>query len=471
MLKKYFALLFALLLCFSFAACTPDGDGAGSPSSSSAELVPYLAGYKCDEENGYWTECSYGLMTADGEVYTEPKYNSCQTLESGGKIYYCLKINEGDWETVCHESLLVSADGSFELMINDNVVCLSENRIICSQYTGAFSVYDYDGNKIFSGSETQSVDSNGSGFYNGLLIVYDFLSENDDVQVRDEDGNLVLDGLDFCGAFESGKAVASYNRDEGYGIISPEGEWLLEPIYTSVTDVDGEYFVAVNYDTTEIYDSGLNLLRSHPSSPFIEHQYYYFITDGGKLVKYYSHMDAPDSFFYDAFTDKPINCNGVNATEYMEYFGYFYVITDGTALVFDESGKLFGQYENVAAIEEHEGAYAVKYSNNTVDYFNAKTHSKMITLSYDENSWKPVQTAGDCGFAAVADLEYIGDSMADGPYHLYDCNSSEYVFRDCEFCEIKEYGGKTYITAVYRDRIEIYDSSLNLLMKTENNRK
>ncbi len=475
MFKKIVAFVCVFALCLSFAGCiqsdNADGDGIKSPSSSPAEFLPYMSGYKCDKENGYWTECNYGLMTADGEVYAEPKYNSCQTFESGGKTYYCLKINEGDWETVCHESLLVSADGSLELIINDNVVCLSENRIICSQHTGAFNVYDYSGNKIFSGNETQSVDSDGNGFYNGLLVVYDFLSEKDNVQVRDEDGAIVLDGFDYCGAFKSGKAVASYNRDNGYGIISPEGEWLLEPTYTSVTDVDGRYFVAVNYDTLEIYDSDLKLLRSHPCSPFVEQQYYFFITDGGKLVKYYSHIDAPDRFIYDAFTDKAINYNGINATEYMEYLGHFYDITDGTALIFDENGKLFARHENVATVEEYDGAYAVRHNDNTVDYYNGQTHEKMITLNFDADDWKPVQTVGDCSLVAIGDLEYIGDSMADGPYHLYDYKKGEYVFKDCEFCEIKEFGDKTYITVAYSDRIETYDSSLRLILKTENNRE
>lgn len=467
MLKKFTALICAFALCLSIVGCTDSNKPSGGDSVQTSELVPYTAGHKFDIENDYCAQVKYGLMTPDGKTIVEPLYNSYQVFEANGKTYYCMKVMQGDWEPICHNSLLISSDGEFRLEIQDNIVCLSEDRIICQQSEQPFTVYDYSGNKIFSGNQTQSIDTDGNGFYNGLLLVYDFIGENDDTEVRDKNGNLVLGGLDYCGTFETGKAVASYNRDEGYGIITPQGKWLLEPIYTDITDVEGKYFVATKYDTMEIYDSDLKLLKAQPCSPFIEHQYYFFITNSGKLIKHYAHMDSPDNFFYDAFTDEPISCNGVNATSNMHYLGHYYAISDGTAMIMDENDKLLAQHENAVRIEEFDGSYAVYYANGTADYYNGKTHQKMVTLNCGED-WKPVQTVADCGFVAIGDLKNIGDSRADGPYHLFDYKKGEYVFKDCEHCEIKEFNGSVYITVVYGDRVETYDSSLNLLIKTEN---
>lgn len=358
MFKKLIAFLLICMLVFGFAGCVNDKTSDETAEQTTAEsatstdeqnkepsgmLVPYMAGFKSDEENGYWAESFYGLMTADGEVVAEPIYNSYRTLEFGGKTYYCMQITEGEWEdTVYKKSLLISADGEWQVEINDNISAISENRIISEHLDGSFNVYDYSGNKVFSGNENQSVDTNGNGFYNGLLVVFDFLSDNGYTTVVDENGEIVLDKLDYCGPFITGKAVASYNRDEGYGIITPEGEWLLEPVYDDIKTVDGRYFIAIDFDKEYIYDSDLKLLRERQDDWDIYEQDYFFEVDG-KLIRHYSHMYAPDEYYRDAFTDEIISCGDVYATNYSEEYGLFYGISDGRLCIFDVSGKLLNE--------------------------------------------------------------------------------------------------------------------------------
>jgi hypothetical protein len=378
-----------------------------------------------------------------------------------------MQIFDNKWEDTCYNSLLVSADGEWQLEIKDNIVAISENRIICQQFNGPFNVYDYSGNKVFSGNENQSVDTNGSGFYNRLLVVFDFLSDNGYTTVVDENGEIVLDKLDYCGPFITGKAVASYNREEGYGIITPEGNWLLEPKYTDIKDVDGKYFIAIDFDREYIYDSDLKLLRERECGWAVEEQNYFFETQG-KLVRYYSHMDSPDEYYRDAFTDKIISCGDVYATNYSEEYEFFYGINNCRLCIFDVNGKLLNECQGTERAEMNDGAYAAVNSSNEQIWFNSASHEKIINLSNAENEWKSVATVGDCGIAVIAELEDKMDSRMDGPYHLYDYKKGEYVFKDCEYCEIQEFNGGVYITAVYKDRIEIYDADLNLLIETEN---
>lgn len=464
MLKKLTALLLALSVILGFAGCVK------KPENSSIELVPYLSGYKCDEENGYWAEKLYGLMTADGKPFSEPIYTSYRTFELGDKTYYCMQVMEGDWEPICHNSLLISSDGTFKLELKDNIACLSENRIICQQFEQPFTVYDYSGNKIFSGNKNQSIDTDGNGFYNGLLVVYDFLSEDNYMEIRDENGNIVLDRFDYCGPFITNKAVASYNREEGYGIISADGKWLLDPVYDDIQTVDSKYFIAVDNGREYIFSSDIKLLRERECGIYISQGSYYFELNN-KLIRYYSYIDAPDYFYRDAFTDEIISCKGINMDMYSEYFSFFYHIDNATRTVTicDENGKLLAEHKNADKFVEHEGTYCIGDNEiGTHTYFDAKTHKQLLKLSNVQYAWKPVNTAGDCGLLSVADLEYKGDNIYDGPYHLYDYKKGEYVFESCEYCEINEYGGNVYVTVVYKDRIETYDSNLNLLIKTEN---
>ncbi len=465
MLKNLIAFTLAILLVFSFAGCTKEQNP--QPQNESANLVPYMAGYKYDEENGYWTEKFYGLMTSGGKTVIEPVYDQYRVFELNGKKYYCMQISADEWLPICSKSLLISADGKFRLELEDNILAISENRIICVQHDEPFTVYDYNGNKIFSGNENQSVDTNGSGYYNGLLVVFDFLSDNGYTTVVDEDGEIVLDKLDYCGPFITGKAVASYNRDEGYGIITPEGEWLLEPVYDDIKDVDGKYFIAIDFDKEYIYNSDLELLRERQDNWDIYEQNYFFEVDG-KLLRHYSHMDSPDEYYRDAFTDEIISCGDVYATNYSEEYGFFYGINNGRLCIFDVNGKLLNECQGTERAEMNDGAYAAVTSSNEQIWFNSASHEKIINLSNAENEWKYVASAGDCGIAVIAELEDKMDSRMDGPYHLYDYKNREYIFRDCEYCSVEAFNDKVYITAVYKDSVKTYDADFNLLIETEN---
>ncbi len=486
MFKKLISFCIIALVVFSFAGCakeqSPDetteqttAETANQPDEQNKEpsgmLVPYMAGFKSDEENGYWAESFYGLMTADGEVVAEPIYNSYRTLEFGGKTYYCMQITEGEWEdTVYKKSLLISADGEWQVEINDNISALSENRIISEHFDGSFNVYDYSGNKVFSGNENQSVDTNGNGFYNGLLVVFDFLSDNGYTTVVDENGKTVLDKLDYCGPFITGKAVASYNRDDGYGIITPEGEWLLEPKYVDITEVDGRYFIASDYDKEYIYDTELKLLRERECIWDDILKSYFFEVDG-KLVRYHANIYAPDEYYRDAFTDEIIACGDVYATSYDGELDLFYGTNDGKLRMFDVNGKCFNERESTDRPIIYSGVYAI-YAvapSNEVKWFSAVTHKEIFTtVNTEDRHFTEVSTAGDCGLAVIAELEDKFESIVDGVYHLYDYKKGEYIFKDCEYCYMREFNGEVYITAVYKDRIEIYDADLNLLIETEN---
>jgi len=484
MFKKFTAFLTAVLLVLCFAGCTKGQTKEQVTEQTTAQtqqpeqqkdneniVVPYMVGYKFYGESDYWAEWAYGLMTADGESVTEPIYNYYCTFVLDGKTYYCLQVVDDMWAGTCNNSLLISADGKWQLEIKDRIVAISENRIICQQSEDPFTVYDYNGNKIFSGNEYQTVDTDSNGFYNGLLVVFDFLSDNGYTTVVDENGKIVLDKLDYCGSFITGKAVASYNRDDGYGIITPEGEWLLEPKYTDIKTVDGKYFIAIDYDREYIYDSDLKLLRERECGTS-DADICYFYEINGRLLRQYAHITSPDDYYRDAFTDEIISCGEAKAnvcTSESKTPCFYDVDRDGgTLCAFDVDGNLLNKLENLTSISFEDGAYVVTEDSGKTVCYNEATHKEMISLELASEYGVYAETVGDCGLVNIRTFKLDGMEIEEETYSIYNYKKGEYVFEGCEYSSIKELDGKVYVTVAYTDCIEIYDSDLNLIAKSEN---
>ncbi|MBQ8027703.1 MAG: WG repeat-containing protein, partial [Clostridia bacterium] len=493
MFKKCLALVIAFALCFSFAGCVSkpkeyaesdhrwytDFTDTLIPRDDYGELVVFIGGYKEDMDYyGY----RYGLMTLDGKVVIDPVYNRYCTMELNGTEYYCMQYTENELyeggEYYCR-STLMRTDGSWAITLEGDISCISENRIITSMYSEHFKVYDYEGNLIFAGNDNQSIDTNGKGFYNGLLVAFDFSVDNGDI-VYDENGNVVFDGLAYCGPFVTGKAVASYNREEGYGVISSEGKWLLDSVYDEIDVVeDGQYFVATVGGIEEIYDSNLKLLHSREWSGDYRDDSYFSIY-GDRLHKYYSNADGPDEYYRDAFTDEIVSCkeNGLPATKLIETDDennplFSAVDESGKLWVFDSKGEIYRSFENGGMFEFIPGGFycvgSGDYTEGTNTYFNAKTHEKIFSAYTSVDQANPVTLLSvDCPYLSVGDLEYIGENRYVGKYHLYNYETEEYVFKDCDACFLEKVKEKTYITIIYSDKISIYDENLNLVLQVKN---
>ena len=157
--------------------------------------------------------------------------------------------------------------------------------------------------------------------------------------------------------------VAVINSASG-SIISSDGKWLLDPVYDDIQTVEGKYFIAVDFDNEYIYDSDLTLLRKRERGNFEIEKNYFFESDSGKLLRYYTHINSPDNFYRDSFTDEIISCDGIKATGYMEYLGLFYNVDEDNrkAIICNENGKLLNKAEKVDKITEYDGIYCAEDS-------------------------------------------------------------------------------------------------------------
>ncbi len=490
MLKKLISFCIIVLAIFSFAGCTKeqkefdesqcrwyaDYTDTLIPRDDYGELFIFRGGYISDK-SGY-SDVRYGLMTLDGKIVVDPVYTSYRHMTCGDTEYYCMKytINElyEGGEFYC-ESTLIKTDGSWMLKLENEIESLSENRIITSKYGSEYTVYDYEGNVIFKGKGKSR--SSQAGYQNGILLTYDNVGNGfKDVIAFDENGNKLFGDVAFCEPFYTDKAVASPDYNV-YGIISAKGEWLMEPIYKKVRFVDDnkEFHVTVE-DTVEVYDNGLNLLRTETieetdKKDRSEKEYL------GETEEYYRYRDnKPDSYIRNVLTDELVICksNGLPATQMVRTDSenplFSAVDESNTLWAFDRNGEIFAEHKNAQTMGFTADDFYWLSNEGVTTYFNAETHKKIFSAYSDEEKVTEVYLlSAECDYLCVAELaDYHTSQYNDVKYHLYNYKKGEYVFKDCEICTIEEFEGKIFITVVYEDYVTIYDENLKPLMKTKN---
>ena len=432
------------------------------PRDDYGELVIFTGGYCHDESNGYSNEHLFGLMTLDGKIVVDPVFNSYQTYELDGKNYYNMMIVENELyeggEYSC-TSMLVASDGSWCVTVDGDIDHITPERIFTSKYDEYFKCYDYDGNLIFEGGENLHIAWNyGTSSHTKLLGAYDWSVDDHALLVFDLDGNVVFDEFRFFVSFESGKSVVQLADTQLYGIITDSGEWLLEPVYSYIDSVEDEYFVAVLDNTeVEVYDKDVNLIHSFTTIDYNSQTRYYEIV-GDRLLYYCGHIDAKDDYYRDMFTDEIITCkeNGLPATRYSEEDGTFSLTDEnGTEWYFDVDGNVTDK------VEMPEGA------DTDADH-NEESDSTVNSHEYEDYETEYLDYKGYPNLAIINHIRLVEWPVIKGISKLINYKTGEVFLENCEDIEISEYGGKQFMTVVYKDYIYIYDEDFNLIMGIEN---
>ena len=263
----------------------------------------------------------------------------------------------------------------------------------------------------------------------------------------------------FFVSFESGKSVVQLIDTQLYGIITDSGEWLLDPVYSDIDSVaEDKYFVAVRDNTeVEVYDNDLNLLHSFVTVDY-DGQTRYYEAVGDRLVYYCGHIDAKDDYYRDMYTDEIITCkeNGLPATRYSEEDGTFSLTDEnGTDWYFDVDGNVTDKIENP------------KGADTDADH-NEESDSAVNSHEYEDYETEYLDYKGYPNLAIINHIRLVEWPVIKGISKLINYKTDEVFFENCEHIEISEYGGKQFMTVVYKDYIYIYDEDFNLIMGTEN---
>ncbi len=457
------------------------------PRNDYGELVIFTGGYIFELGENFAQEQLFGLMTLDGKIVVDPVFNSHYTYELDGKKYYSMIISEhelyegGEYECT---SMLVASDGSWCVTVDGDIDHITPERIFTSKYDKYFKCYDYDGNIVFEGGDNLDYAWNhGTSSHTKLMGAYNDLEDGIPLFIFDMDGNVVFDEFDFFVSFESGKSVVKVTETQLYGIITDSGEWLLEPVYSYIDSVaEDKYFIAVR-DNKEVavYDNELKLLRTFTTVDYDNEDRYYCIVDG-RLLYYYNDADVVDEYLYDMLTDEAIVCkeNGLQATYFSDKDNIFCVTDEnGTEWYFDIDGNVTDKIQ-----KPEDADWVTLYNSNIIQtrtdideehytetYYNRETGKEIYTIT--GNSLKR-DTIDFLDFNGCENLAVIGGFVKhEWPYtkhinKLVNYKTGEVFLENCEHIKISEYGGKQFLTVVYKDYIYIYDEDFNLIMGTEN---
>lgn len=449
------------------------------PRKDYGELVIFTGGYRDDIWVDETIPKRYGLMTLDGRIVAQAVYNRYKVFELDGKKYYSMIISEnemGSPEELKCTSLFMPADGSWAVTLDGDINHITPERIITSKYDEYFKIYDYSGKLIYEADKNLSVTwNNGTSSHAKLVGAYNWYEDGTPLLLFDMNGKVVFDEFTFFVGFENGKSVVRVSETDLYGIITDSGEWLLEPVYSDIDSVKDKYFVAVR-DNTEVtvYDGKMNLLYSLITEDY-EHEYRYYEIVGGRLLYYCGHSSAVDEYYRDMFTNEIITCkeNGLPATNYLGNGLFSAIEENGKAWVFDVDGSLLLKLDDINRISiSDDGSYLVACKDGdilTESYYRSDNGEKLGEVSFTEDEMKSLNFIDFKRKLAIAsDLKEIEFPYFDGTYSLINYETGEVLIDGCEDITVCEYGGKLFITAIYNDYIFIYDSDLNLIIKTEN---
>lgn len=451
------------------------------PRDDYGELVIFCAGYRYDNTNGYDMQQLFGLMTLDGKIVVDAVFNDYHTYELDGKKYYSMMISEHELyeggEYTC-TSMLVSSDGSWCVTVDSFIDHITPERIFTSKYGQYFKCYDHNGNLIFEGGdELDYAWNNGTSSHTKLFGAYNWEEYDTPLLVFDMDGNVVFDEFTFFTGFESGKSVVRMLDTQKYGIISDSGEWLLEPDFSEIKTVEDEYFVAVLDNTVvDVYDKELNLVHAFTTEDYDAQTRYYEIADG-RLLYYCGHIDAKDDYYRDMFTDEIITCkeNGLPATDYDQERNLFTAIDENEdKWYFDVNGNVEG-VKNVVDALPYQGDIWEVYDNNegtiTKKYYIKQTGEEIYSITGTDEKTESISFAEYNGYtdlAIISDVRKIEFPLYKSTDDLCNYKTGEVFLENCENITVSEYGGKQFLTAIYKDYIYIYDEDFNLIMGTEN---
>ncbi len=486
-MKKIIGILLVAVLLFCGCTNTPDTgkDGANTTEIQAVKKEPITAATVMPQEAvapfvggivastpSYGDPIVYGLMTPDGEIVVEPVYEDWCLFETGDEVFYCMKNDDSLFNSEtpeCLDSTLYSLDGTKLLTLEHEIVYLDKDRIVTSILAEqkAF-VYDRGGNLIF---ETPDDKYTEGKFSEGLMFVWD---SDYAMYVVDKNGKTVFEGIQPCGEFINGKAVARTKNDIyfEYGVVSSEGKWLIEPKYDLIMYFNG-YYVAEDVYDADIYSEDLELICTIQQTKLPD-RWFAFGTVGDSTVFSYPTIYKEDECYrYLPGNEMITASNGLKATGFYDDIDLFSAIDsesgkvylfdiDGN-IVFEQKAESFGKEDNILYFSTGKG------SSYHTAYYNARTLEKIIDLSYVQGEMGSVHGVVEgCDYVAVGDFDFVIETLYESTYGLYNYKTGKYAFEGCESCFIEEHFGKIYITVAYKDKIQIYDNDLNLITEQPN---
>lgn len=423
MTKRILALMLALLMMFSLAACGGDG-GSDAGKASEPEATPYVCEHYWQEATCTAPETCYSC----GETQGEPAPHSfgLWSFADPDMSHSC---------TVCGETETVALDYAVALKSylegQFNYFYQSIDGNVYDTYSGAPGSYlrfDADGNGVFRLPTTEGIDEIA---ISANSIAYDSETELFSFALVCEDGSTMGAML---GAMETGSHQMGIIVETGFELFvtkTPAEDKALAGTWASAND--GELMIIeLNEDGTISGNVGGELSGEWYSMPLFYNSYGQWNTGFNLLINENGTWTADGDTIWAGSSDM----------DPYEYLGYG-LSSATVGLIFDDDWHTFAKVDD-SRLEK----LKTIHEENRTAIVNTWTTDSYST--YDSNSGETIETAGDFSITFNADGTFTSNmpNLEDGSWSYRGARINGGNI-DCDYDTVFN-GDDNYVT-IYQD--------------------
>lgn len=448
-------------------------------SDAYGELLPFVGGFytytSTDEKSTRTVQNPvYGLCTADGSVVVDAVYDYVKVhpKDDGGFVYE-LAVGGNDSDPLAGTRYIAASNGSWVFKVPKRCEffrAFGDRIVFARHYSPSKKVeyiyhefYDFNGKKKYTFDKALSEDPNTEYtfgvFSEGVLPVNITVTDPKTKAVTktayfiDSSGKQVFEKLTYCEEFCKGYAVAA-NKDGLYGVLDTKGNWFIEPKYRVVNyNSDKGYFACADKGFFSIF----NMKKEQVKKVFTE-QGNVEVLNAERLVYKITNHDTGRSECFFADDEEPFACveTGQFPDGNPQVEGLYVCVYSGTGTVFKEDGKTVVNLGDFGRLADRFG--------NTVVAVNANGKKTcFISVSTGQRTeWM----RGIYMEQSVADRYVVIKNPDNEKYGLYDLFTNAYTYENCDYIEVFNNGGQTFLSIVNDGRATVYNKELAVVMTT-----
>ncbi len=447
-------------------------------------LVPFVGGYNTytaadSGKTGTVKSAVWGLCNQNGEVVVDAVYDAVKKhMTDEGSFVYELIIGSDGSDPTAGERYLAAADGKWMFKIPKACVfrSLGAERVVFERTVKSgkntytyLDFYDFSGRRkfIFDVALTEAentkfaVGSFSGGFAAVNVTVTDpkTKEKTQSAYYIDNTGKKIYKNFTYCHDYDKNGHAVVLDITGLYGVLDLKGEWVFKAEYDRISiNPEKGYFVVAKDGIVTVLDSEKKAVKTVNSQKgYIE------ILNSEKLIYKKTNADTGKEEYFYLENDLPFACTetGMFPDSGESVDGLYVCTYGGTGTVFTEDG------ETVVALGDF-GELVHRFGNSAVAVSENGRKTSIITVSSKQRTeWlKYTYTREN-----IADRYIVLYSYENGSYSLYDVLLQQFKFSDCEFISVGDFGTGKLLSVVTDGSAYVYDSELNVKLKTVSSTK
>lgn len=415
---------------------------------------------------GYPSVDTYGLVTADGMIVTDPIYTNI--VDTGRGVYILQKTVEDpdSYDGYSLESAICGLDGRFVTEFTRGYTTACETVIVIAHHPYDWEhpdaldidVYDYSGKLLYNMRDLECADLMGEDSLYGLYYENGgyFVAETTDgrvVYINALSGRSTYLEYDSASPFSSGMSCVV--KDGLCGAVDTNLEEVIAPQYTYQIDFTGP-IASIWQESGEI----IVINRKGEVVATTTEWYNVFPYDAAEDAEYYFSSFNPD-IGREMYYDKDFNKLPENRIPF--YYGGYCEVEDDGVTIYKDGKELFIPDAQSASDYTYNSAGLIAFSQYNDSAYSAQgicTIDGVLLTAENENTYYYI-SEGKSGTYVLAH-EYIGGENMNCTVYNSD---GEEIFSAHGAMGLMLVDGTDLFEVVYQDWFEYRDSDGNVVFR------